>query len=260
MSENKDNDLEQKFANWLEEKTSQNNNQVNEEHFDKESEWQHRMETASHLAHHADVSPEYEVPQWDRASTFESDKKPWWQWSALPAMSFAFSCFAIALVLFKVELIVKPEGVMLSFADSYSKNYQKSQQVSQDERLAQLVDQKLQTFANEQQVILANYAADIKVKQQESNLQLASYVIGASRQERKEDMTDFIKYINEQRADEQFEQKMKFKELEQVIKYRTTHLDRNLNPNLSPSLERSSDNNLPNIGLQPSSADWTTEE
>jgi uncharacterized protein YciW len=248
MSENKDNDLEHKFANWLEEKTSQKNKQVNEEHFDKESEWQHRMSTASHLAHQVDISPEYDVPQWDRESTFETDKKPWWQWSALPVMSFGFSCFAIALVLLKVELIVKPEGVMLSFAD----NYQESLQVSEDDRVAQLIDQKLQTFASEQQVILANYAADIKVKQQESNLQLASYVIGASRQERKEDMTDFIKYINEQRADEQFEQKMKFKELEQVIKYRTTHLNRNLN--------NSSDKNLPNIGLQPNSADWTTEE
>jgi hypothetical protein len=248
MSENKDHDLEQKFANWLEEKTSQKNNQVNEEHFDKESEWQHRMSTASHLAHQVDVSPEYDVPQWDRASTFESDKKPWWQWSVLPVISLAFSCFAIALVLLKVELIVKPEGVMLSFAG----NYQESLQVSQDDKVAQLIDQKLQVFASEQQVILANYAADIKVKQQESNLQLASYVIGASRQERKEDMTDFIKYINEQRADEQFEQKMKFKELEQAIKYRTTHLNRHLNKNL--------DKNLPNIGLQPKSADWTTEE
>lgn len=252
----KDIDQEQKFAHWLDEKTSQNNRQIDEEHFDKNSEWHDRMSTAHHLAHQVDTFSEYDVPDWDKASTFESDKKPWWQWSALPAMSFAFSCFAIALVLLKVELIVKPEGIMLSFADSYSKSYQKSQQASQDDRIAQLVDQKLQAFASEQQVILANYAADIKVKQQESNLQLASYVIGASRQERKEDFTDFIKYINEQRADEQFDQNMKFKELERAIKYRTTHLDRNL----TPSTDKSLDQNLPNIGLQPSAADWTTEE
>lgn len=244
MSEHKDTDLEQKFAQWLAEKTSQKNKQIDEIEFEHDSQWQERIETASKLAHHVDVSTEYEVPHWDWASTFESDKKPWWQWSALPAMSFAFSCFAIALVLLKVELIVKPEGVTLSFADNYQKNYQENQ----DDKIAQLVDQKLQTFASEQQVILANYAADIKVKQQESNLQLATYVLGASRQERKEDMTDFIKYINEQRADEQFEQTMKFKELEQAIKYRTTQIDNRL------------DRNLSNIGLQPTPADWTTEE
>ena len=49
---------------------------------------------------------------------------------------------------------------------------------------------------------------------------------------------------------------MKFKELEQAIKYRTTQLDRNLAPELNKNL----DTNLPNIGLQPSAADWTTEE
>lgn len=248
----KDIDQEQKFAHWLDEKTSQKNKQIDEENFDKESEWHHRMSTASHLAHQVDISPEYDVPHWDRASTFESEKKPWWQWSALPAMSFAFSCFAIALVLLKVELIVKPEGIMLSFSD----DYQNSQKATQDERLAELVDQRLQAFASEQQVVLANYAADIKVKQQESNLQLATYVIGASRQERKEDLADFIKYINEQRADEQFDQNMKFKELERSIKYRTTHLDRNLTPSTDKNLQQ----NLPNIGLQPSASDWTTEE
>jgi hypothetical protein len=244
MSDQKDTDLEQKFAQWLAAKTTEKNKQIDEVECEQDSVWQERMATANKLAHQVDISTEQDVPNWDRASTFSSDKKPWWQWSALPAMSFAFSCFAIALVLLKVELIVKPEGVMLSFAD----NYQASYQASQDERIAQLVDQKLQAFASEQQVILANYAADIKVKQQESNLQLASYVIGASRQERKEDLTDFIKYINEQRADEQFQQTMKFKELEQAIKYRTTQIDNRL------------DRNLPNLGLQPTAADWTTEE
>ncbi|MDT0603389.1 hypothetical protein [Thalassotalea castellviae] len=244
MSEIKDTDLEQNFAQWLARKTSDKNKQIDDVEFEQDSQWHDRMATVNKLAHYVDIANEHNVPHWDRGSTFTSDKKPWWQWSALPAMSFAFSCFAIALVLLKVELIVKPEGVMLSFAD----NYQASHQASQDERIAQLVDQKLQAFASEQQVILANYAADIKVKQQESNLQLASYVIGASRQERKEDLSDFIKYINEQRADEQFQQKMKFKELEQTINYRTTQLDKRL------------DRNLSNLGLQPTPADWTTEE
>ncbi|MEW6989299.1 hypothetical protein AADZ91_01305 [Colwelliaceae bacterium 6441] len=241
MSEDKDINQEQKFADWLEAKTSKKNQQVEEETFVQESLWQQRLSTANHIAHQVDVSAEYEVPPWDRASTFESDKKPWWQWSALPAMSFAFSCFAIALVLFKVELVVQPEGIVLSFADSY----QRSKQTSQDEKIAQLVDQRLQSFASEQQVILANYVADIKVKQQESNLQLASYIMGASRQERKEDMTDFIKYINDQRADEKYEQNIKFQQLEQAIKYRTVNLENNM---------------LNNLGLQPQPADWTTEE
>ena len=95
-------------------------------------------------------------------------------------------------------------------------------QTIQDERMAALLDQKLQVFASEQQVVLANYAADIKVKQQESNLQLASYIMGASRQERNEDITEFINYVNDQRADQQYDQTMKFKQLEQKINYKST--------------------------------------
>ncbi len=236
MSDKKDTDLEQAFSQWLEGKTTQSNQDIEQADFTEQAIWQQRQTVANHLAHHVDVSEEQPVPNWDRAATFEQDKTPWWQWRGLPALSMAFSCFAIALVLLKVELVVQPEGIMLSFAGS--------QQKSQDERLAQLVDQKLQTFASEQQVVLANYAADIKVKQQETNLQLASYIMGASRQERKEDMNDFIKYINEQRADERFTQNMKLKQLEQAIKYQNT------------SLTTKPDN----LGLQSQPADWTTEE
>lgn len=240
MSKKSNQDIEQQFSAWLESKTNQQSTQDrsdSQEAFNaSEDLWRDRQKTANYLAHQSEVISEQKVPNWDRSSTFISDQKPWWQWSALPAMSFAFSCFAIALVLLKVELIVKPEGVMLSFADSAK--------ASQAEDVEKLIDQKLQTFASEQQVILANYAADIKVKQQDSNLQLATYVIGASRQERKEDMNDFIKYINQQRADEQFDQNMKFKQLEQAIRYNTTSFDTESN----------------DISLQTSPADWTTEE
>jgi len=244
MSEKNDINQEQRFAQWLEGKTSQRNHQTKDEDFADEKLWHQRMLAANHLAHHVDVTPDHEVPNWDRSATFGSDKQPWWQWSALPAMSLAFSCFAIALVLFKVELVVKPEGLMLSFADSH--------QTSQDERVAQLVEQKLQAFASEQQVVLANYASDVKVKQQESNLQLASYIMGASRQERKEDINDFIQYINAERADELFDQKMKFKQLEQTIRFQNTKFERNS--------YKSSPKNSPDLGLQSQPIDWTTEE
>jgi len=95
----------------------------------------------------------------------------------------------------------------------------------QDKKIAALVEQKLQTFASEQQVVLANYAADIKVKQQDNNLQLASYIMGASRQERKEDITEFINYVNDQRKDAQFEQTMKFNQIEQALRYQDNQLD-----------------------------------
>ncbi|GHF83962.1 hypothetical protein [Thalassotalea marina] len=229
MSRNKDTDQDKAFTQWLE-------NGASDEFFAQDSDeaslWQDRAKVAKTIAHHADVTPEVNVPNWNRDATFENDKKSWWQWQGLPAMSFAFSLFAMTLVLFKVEVVVQEEGFMLSFAGSH--------QANQQQQMNQLIDQKLQSFASEQQVILANYASDIKVKQQESNLQLASYIMGASRQERKEDMSEFIKYINEQRADDKFDQQMQLQRLQQTMQIQT--------------------NKVQQLGLQAQPANWTTEE
>ena len=195
---------EKAFADWLDGKTADCS--LNDEIL-----WQQRKNTAQAIEHQVTMSCDESVPDWDRASGFESDKAPFWQWRGLPALSMAFSIFAVALVLFKVELVMQDNGVLLSFAGSNTK--------LQEQKLAKLVDERLQSFAQEQQVVLANYAADIKVKQQDNNLQLASYIMGASRQERKEDINDFIQYINAERKDEILEQKIKYQALEEALKY-----------------------------------------
>jgi len=223
MSENKSSDLEGKFADWLAEKTSSETSTADtpkNKSIDQNvgsNVWQQRMNTASHLAHYVEVNGQESVPSWDRGQAFGQEKNTWWQWRGLPALSLAFSSFAIALVLFRVEFVIHEQSIMLSFAGN--------NQVIQDKKIASLVEQKLQAFASEQQVVLANYAADIKVKQQDNNLQLASYIMGASRQERKEDITEFINYVNEQRKDAQFEQTMKFNQIEQVLRYQNNQLD-----------------------------------
>lgn len=210
---NKD-ELEREFTNWLDDKSA-------ECEVEEDKVWQQRKNTAHFIQHQADVIPEADVPHWDRASSFYSEKVPFWQWRGLPALSMAFSMFAIALVIFKVELVMQDDGVLLSFAGDKSQ--------LQQQKMATFVDQKLQSFAQEQQVLLANYAADIKVQQQENNLQLASYIMGASRQERKEDISDFIQYINAQRKDELLDQKIKYQQLEQAIKYNKASQRKNIN-------------------------------
>jgi hypothetical protein len=206
---------EQQFADWLDGKSE---DYLTDSHSDTDTEsklWQQRIHSAQSVKHHVNMASEHRVPHWDREATFQGEGRSLWQWQGLPALSMAFSVFAMALVLFKVELVMQDGGILLSFSGSQEK--------SQDARLADLVDQKLQMFAQEQQVVLANYTADIKVKQQESNLQLASYVIGASRQERQEDIGDFIQFINEQRKDELLDQKIKYQQLEQAIKFNKTY-------------------------------------
>lgn len=205
---------EQAFLDWLDSASRK------ETHFDDEH-WQARKNTVNKLEHHIEMSGEQPIPQWDRASTFTGESRGFWQWQGLPMLSMVCSVFAIALVLFKVEVSVSDSGLLVNFAGNTDAMI--------DQKVTRLVNSKLQDFAQEQQVVLANYAADIKVKQQDNNLQLASYIMGVSRQERKEDISDFIQYINAQRQDEQLEQRIKYQRLEHAINASAPHRLKNIN-------------------------------
>jgi len=234
MSDRNKFDDEKEFINWLEGQSKEV--EVTDEL------WQQRVNVASCVAHQAEIEHQKNVPHWNRGAAFSSEHQPWWQWRALPAMSMAFSVLAVALVLFKVELVIQPEGMMLSFSGGGK--------AKQEAEVSALVDLKLREFAAEQQVMLANYATDFTANQQDSNLQLATYVIGAARQERKEDMSDFISYFNEQRKDENFNQKIKYQQLERKIN-RTSYQNSN-----KPKLL----NNSEDISYQIEPANFTTEE
>ncbi|GHE81248.1 hypothetical protein [Thalassotalea profundi] len=217
-----DKNIEQQFSQWLDQQ--QENTTIDEFTFEKHSQWHERENTARYIAHQIETDIEEDVPNWNRGSAFVQDKSPWWQWHGLPAMSMAFSLFALSLVIFKVDFTIKDGAMMISFSGNET--------IKKQADIELMIDQKLQSFASEQQVLLANYAADIKVKQQDNNLQLASYILNASRKERKEDIGDFVQYINEQRADEQFNNQMKFKQLEQALFYKKSHYDE---PNSTPA-------------------------
>jgi hypothetical protein len=207
--------------------------------FDRDEQWQAREELANFILHQAQVTQEHQVPAWERGKAFSRDEEPWWKWQGLPVMSMACSIVAICLVLMKVELVIKPEGILLTFAGGKENTIEeiaKSKSLINekiDERVNEKLNLKLKEFASEQQVVLAHYMADFTVNlasnQQDNNLQLASYILGTSRQERKEDMTDFINYINVQRKNENLDQTIRFDQLERAINYQTIQHRINLN-------------------------------
>ncbi|MFT5298484.1 MAG: hypothetical protein ACI9YH_004532 [Colwellia sp.] len=260
MSEDKKVTSEEAFEKWLDRsdsledssKETKSQKVQSNESAEEDKVWQDRLKTAITIEHQESLQAEQNVPEWDRTAAFESDEIPWWQWGGLPAMSMAFSVFAVALVLFKVEFVMNDNGMLLTFGDKQPSGYS---QAEIDTLVNAKVDQKLQLFASEQQVVLANYAADIKVKQQDNNLQLASYLMGASRQERKEDIGDFIQYINDQRADDSLDNKIKFQQLESVINYQSLQKQ---NTNYQPVNTKNS--NSDGFGLITKPASWTSEE
>ncbi|PKH86544.1 hypothetical protein [Colwellia sp. Bg11-28] len=199
------------------------------------------------LAHQASVEAEQEVPDWHRAQAFEQHFETennktkghsinWGLWLGVPSLSMGCSAVAITIVMtfmqdkgFDQQAFDQQVTAMIDQQVQQKVAAQLTSTLANKDNsdIERLVNLKLREFAAEQQVILANYRTDISEQQQSNNLALVGYVIGASRKERKEDMSDFISFFNAQRQDEQLAQKIKFKQLEREISFQNISLEQN---------------------------------
>jgi len=180
---------------------------------------QQHSELIEEITQQANCETEYEVPKWDRAAAFEQNSNsletkfevtPWWHLQSFGGLAFATSLSIIALLSVYIN---KGENL-----DQYTIAMLVKEQVAQ--QIDVEVNRKLREFANEQQVILANYKVELIERQEKNSLQLAGYVMSATRNERKEDLTDFVSFISAKRKDEQLDQKIRFQQLEQAIGFR----------------------------------------
>ncbi|TWX67384.1 hypothetical protein ESZ36_13905 [Colwellia demingiae] len=197
------------------------------------------------LAHQASVEAEQEVPDWHRAQAFEQHFETemnktkghsinWGLWLGVPSLSMVCSAVAITIVMtfmqdkgFDQQAFDKQVTAIIDQQVQQKVTAQLTSTLANKDNtdIERLVNLKLREFAAEQQVILANYRTDLSMQQQSNNLALAGYVIGASRKERKEDMSDFISFLNAQRQDEQLTQKIKFQQLEREISLKNIGLE-----------------------------------
>ncbi|WP_182440236.1 hypothetical protein [Colwellia sp. RSH04] len=210
---------------------------------------------ASEIVKKVNEEIEHEVPHWNRAAAFEqcfdsneaNGKVLSWTWWQMPVMSAAFSLAMVALVLSWVNPQADEVDVTTLISQQVNEQVEKRLAVEVHQRVEQIVSLKLREYAAEQQVVLANYRADIYKSQQSNNLELASYILTASREERKDDLTDFISFINAQRKDEQLAQKIKFQQLEREIGFQKISLkasDENMSPINSLTNEAENESSL----------------
>lgn len=186
---------------------------------------QQRKVLATKIAQQASLAEDLDVPNWHRAAAFEQfsekvsgheNQLTWWhRFGFASGQGLAIAAFSCSVSM--IALI----GVFINNNTNIDKQIIADLVKTQvAEQLDVEVNRKLRKFASEQQVILANYKAELSARQESSNLQLAGYVISSARNERKEDFTDFVTFINAQRKDEKLAQKIKFQQLEQAIGYR----------------------------------------
>ena len=210
---------DKQFEQWLDKSMSSEQATEFENNPTHEPNMKQHIATAKYVEYLASQETALPVPNWDRGSAMDNDteraERPWWLWGGLPVLSMAFSCFAMALVLFNVQLSFSDQGMLLTFGATSTDQKTLDQQV--DERVALIVDAKLNEYKQQQDLALANFTSVLSDKQQQSNLQLASYILETSRQERKEDISDFIQFVNAQRNDDALDQRIRFQQLEDAV-------------------------------------------
>ena len=178
---------------WLDGQLSELQRQQFEQRCVDDSLFAEQVEVANMMNVKAESYQPQSVPHWDRPSTFDGiEKGKWWRWQGLSSLSFAVSMLAIVMVLSGMQVRMDDGAMTISFAAKQS-----SQEIDR------LVADRLGEFQQNQQVVLNNYTQIMQQQQLDASTQLTSYLLSSSRQERREDFAELIKFVNEQRSDDQ---------------------------------------------------------
>lgn len=184
---------ERLFAKWTETELTPDEQTQFDSWCREDQAFADRIAVYGRINHIADNFEAQDVPEWDSGALFKVPAKtPWWQWSGLSVASFAMSFVAIMLVTFKFEVTVHGDAMTISFAGS-----------QQEQQIQQLVDARLTQFKQAQSAHFNQQSEQLQQQQVQMNTQLANYLLSTSRTERREDFAELIKFVNEQRNDDQ---------------------------------------------------------
>lgn len=184
---------QQLLALWAEQQLSQKQQNEFEQRCLQDEDFAQKVASYNQFAGLTESYQAAEVPSWDRDSTFDRpEKNKWWQWQGLPSLSFATSMLAIVMVVSGLQVRMDDGAMTISFAGKQS---------AQD--VDRLVEARLAEFQQAQQLALTQYTQSMQQQQMDASTQLTQYLLVASRKERREDFAELIKYVNEQRGDDQ---------------------------------------------------------
>lgn len=181
------------LAKWLENSLSESERQEFETLCINDEDFARRVENANAVAMMAEQFEEVPVPSWDRESTFTAPERPrWWQWQGLPMASMAMSALAMVMVVSGFRVDVADGRLSMGFSDA-----------PDQQQIAAMMDQKITDYQQSNQALFTQYVDALNTQQQKNSAELTQYLLSSSRQERREDFAELVKFINEQRSDDQ---------------------------------------------------------
>ncbi len=186
-------DREQLLAKWLENNLNDQERQAFEHLCLHDQSFSQHVETANSVAFTAQQFEQSDIPAWDMESTFIATEQPkWWQWSGMPMASMAMSALAMVMVVTGFNIEVEDGRIAMGFQSGPSQA-----------QMTALVDAKIADYQQANQAMFTQYVDALTAQQQQSGAQLTEYLLSSSRKERREDFAELIKFINEQREDDQ---------------------------------------------------------
>ncbi|MEH6713890.1 MAG: hypothetical protein V7733_22045 [Paraglaciecola polaris] len=193
------------LALWLEEKLTASQRDSFEQRCVEDSQFAQQVEAASMFKMQAQEYQSTDVPNWNKEKIFDYGvTSSVWSW--LPGASFVTSVLAIVLVLTGTQVNITDGELRIRFGA------QQSEQV-----VVNMLDSRLEEFRQTQQAALSLYAQTLQQQQLDSASQLTNYLLTSSRQERREDFAELIKFVNQQRSDDQLFYARQLNQLQQDI-------------------------------------------
>jgi hypothetical protein len=195
------------FAAWLADELSADQQSKFEEVCTTDADFAKRVGAANFSRMLGETSVNADAPSWDKEEAFDfsalavkqaakngaSYSGYWWQRQGLSMASFACSVVAIVMVTTGFNVQINEGRVSVGFNQS---------EVSEQD-IAALVDTRIATYQQTNQMLFSQYIDAMQSQQIQANTQLTEYLLSSSRQERREDFAELIKFVNEQRSDDQ---------------------------------------------------------
>ena len=176
-----------------------------------DAEFAEQVEKAKYIGLVSDTSTELAPPDWDKTASFTfASEIPWWQWQAMPVAALSFSIAAMLMVVTGFNISVENGRASIGFGTDVP-----------GAQIEALVQSQLDDYQQSNQALLAQYVDSMQRQQLQTSTQLSQYLLTSSRQERREDFAELIKFVNQQRYDDQLFYARQLNDLQQDINLQT---------------------------------------
>lgn len=199
------------FSAWIDGKLNKEQQVEFERLCLSDPQFSKQVEHANYVGLLSDTSQELTPPEWDKNEGFNfTHKAPWWQWQAMPVAAFACSIVALLMVTTGFNINIENGRASVGFGSAVP-----------TQQIEALVQARMDEYQQNNQALLTQYVDSLQKQQLQTSTQLTEYLLTSNRQERREDFAELLKFVNQQRYDDQIFYARQLNDLQDEINIQT---------------------------------------